>query len=192
MSSALPGADVRGFYHALGIELADWAQQEASVACFADPDAHARQDRDASCSVNVEAGVWRCHGCGAAGGPYDAATARGRTPREAMELLVSYGLAERHPVGQRSPQRRVAVADSRSRPPGGRVPGRVALKVGEPGVVCWGDQLARLPWPPRVLRPAQRRVWSREVLLGLECGRITIPIRNGGRVAWAAALRPEP
>ena len=31
MSNTLPGADVRGFYAALGIELPGWAQQEASV-----------------------------------------------------------------------------------------------------------------------------------------------------------------
>jgi hypothetical protein len=52
VSSTLPGADVRGFYAALRIELPGWAQQEASVRCFANPDAHG--DRDPSCSVNVE------------------------------------------------------------------------------------------------------------------------------------------
>ena len=56
VSGTLPGADVRGFYSALGIELPGWAQEEASIACFADPDAHARGDRDPSCSVNVETG----------------------------------------------------------------------------------------------------------------------------------------
>ena len=52
------GADVRGFYQALGIELPGWAQREASVGCFANPDAHAHGDRDPSCSVNVETGAW--------------------------------------------------------------------------------------------------------------------------------------
>jgi hypothetical protein len=75
----------------LGVALAEWAQAEASVSCFAHPEAHARHDRDASCSVNVEPGLWNCHGCGEGGGAYDAATARGRTPREAMDLLVSCG-----------------------------------------------------------------------------------------------------
>ena len=62
MSGTLAGADVRGFYRALGIELPAWTLPEASVACFADPDAHAHGDRDPSCSVNVR----RAHG--AAGG----------------------------------------------------------------------------------------------------------------------------
>jgi hypothetical protein len=57
VSGTLPGADVRGFYAALGIELPGWAQQEASVACFADPDAHRHGDRDPSCSVNVQTGL---------------------------------------------------------------------------------------------------------------------------------------
>ena len=77
MSGTLPGADVRGFYRALGVELPGWAKREAPVACFADPDAHAHGDRDPSCSVNVESGAWHCWGCGAAGGAYDAALARG-------------------------------------------------------------------------------------------------------------------
>ena len=62
MTGTLPGADVRGFYQALGIELSGWAQREASVACFAAPDAHAHGDRDPSCSVNVETGAWHCWG----------------------------------------------------------------------------------------------------------------------------------
>ena len=49
MTGTLPGADVRGFYQSLGIELWGWAQHEAPVRCFADPDAHARGDRDPSC-----------------------------------------------------------------------------------------------------------------------------------------------
>ena len=97
MSSTLPGADVRGFYAALGIELPGWAQQEASIGCFANPDAHARGDRDPSCSVNVETGAWRCWGCGAKGGAFDAALARGLDSRQAFELKVAYGLAERDP-----------------------------------------------------------------------------------------------
>jgi hypothetical protein len=39
VTGALPGADVRGFYQALGIELPGGAQHEAPVRCFADPDA---------------------------------------------------------------------------------------------------------------------------------------------------------
>jgi len=58
MSRTLPGADVRGFYAALGIELSGWAHREASVACLSDRDAHAHGDRDPSCSVSIETGVW--------------------------------------------------------------------------------------------------------------------------------------
>ena len=81
MSGTLPGADVRGFYQALGIELPGWAQREASVGCFANPDAHAHGDRDPSCSVNVETGAWHCWGCGAKGGAFDAAIVRGLDSR---------------------------------------------------------------------------------------------------------------
>ena len=73
MTSTLAGADIRGFYSALGIELPDWATVEASVRCFADPDAHAHDDRDPSCSINLTHGAWHCWGCGAKGGAYDAA-----------------------------------------------------------------------------------------------------------------------
>jgi hypothetical protein len=97
VSGTLPGADVRGFYQALGIELPGWAQREASVGCFANPDAHAHGDRDPSCSVNVETGAWHCWGCGAKGGAFDAAIVRGLDSRQAFELKVAYGLAERDP-----------------------------------------------------------------------------------------------
>ncbi len=97
MSGTLPGADVRGFYQALGIELPGWAQREASVGCFANPDAQAHGDRDPSCSVNVESGAWHCWGCGAKGGAFDAAIVRGLDSGQAFELKVAYGLAERDP-----------------------------------------------------------------------------------------------
>jgi hypothetical protein len=95
VTGTLPGADVRGFYRALGIELPGWAEREAPVGCFADPGAHAHGDRDPSCSVNLESGAWHCWGCGAAGGAYDAALARGRQPREAIDLMIAHGLATR-------------------------------------------------------------------------------------------------
>ena len=122
MSGTLPGADVRGFYSALGIELPGWAQLEASIACFVDPDAHARGDRDPSCSVNVESGVWHCWGCGAKGGAYDAALARGLGSRQAFELKVAYGLATRG-CGSGRPARRSTPPRRNDQPPardGGR------------------------------------------------------------------------
>jgi hypothetical protein len=103
VTGTLPGADVRGFYQALGIELPGWSRREASVACFSRPDAHAHGDRDPSCSVNVETGAWRCWGCGAAGGAYDAALACGRDPRGAIELMITHGLAIRRAVGLNKP-----------------------------------------------------------------------------------------
>src|SRR6266699_3569735 len=79
MSHTLADADIRGYYAALGIQLPGWAGTEATVRCFADPDAHRRSDHDPSCSVNLEHGAWHCHACGAKGGAFDAATARGYT-----------------------------------------------------------------------------------------------------------------
>ena len=89
------GGDVRGFYLALGVELPGWVHTEAPVRCFADPDAHQHQDRDASCSVNLQSGAFNCHGCGAHGGTYDAALAKGLSPREAIDLMIAHGLTQR-------------------------------------------------------------------------------------------------
>ncbi|MGB0091253.1 MAG: hypothetical protein WBP81_01745 [Solirubrobacteraceae bacterium] len=49
----LPGADIPGYYHQLGIQPPERARHEASVRCFADSGAHRREDRNPSCSVNV-------------------------------------------------------------------------------------------------------------------------------------------
>jgi hypothetical protein len=104
VSGTLPGAGVRGFYRALGIELPGWARREAPVGCFADPGAHAHGDRDPSCSVNLEWGTWHRWGC-AAGGAYDAAVACGRDRREPIDLMIAHGLTTRRAgrgCGQRS------------------------------------------------------------------------------------------
>ena len=93
MTADHPG-DVRGFYAALGIDLPDRALRNAASRCFAAPESHANADRSPSCSINLASGVWKCHGCGAHGGPYDAALVAGRTPRSAMTLLIEHGLAE--------------------------------------------------------------------------------------------------
>lgn len=82
--------DVARFYAELGIELKE--MRESPVRCFANPDAHRHDDRNASASVNTETGAWNCHGCGKAGGPYDAALALGRQPAETMQLLERYEL----------------------------------------------------------------------------------------------------
>ena len=120
MNGTEPGGDVRGFYAALGVPLPAWAHTEAPVRCFADPDAHRHEDRNPSCSVNLHSGAFNCHGCGAHGGAYDAALATGRSPREAIDLMVKNGLgavivtAGSKPNGiftERDVLKRVAVKD---------------------------------------------------------------------------------
>ena len=91
----LPGADIRGYYQKLGIQLPERPCFEASVRCFANPDAHRREDRNPSCSVNLVSGAWKCHACGAHGGAYDAAWRTGYTPRAAIDLMIAHGLTDR-------------------------------------------------------------------------------------------------
>ncbi len=97
MNATQPVADVRGFYAALGVPLPEWAHSEAPVRCFTNPDAHASHDRHPSCSVNGHSGAFNCHGCGAHGGAYDAALAAGRSPREAIDLMINHALTDRRP-----------------------------------------------------------------------------------------------
>ncbi len=85
---------VQSFYQALGIKIADGAS-EASVRCFANPDAHTHRDRDASCSINTTTGLWRCHGCGASGNAYQAALACGRSRDNAQALIAEHDLNDR-------------------------------------------------------------------------------------------------
>ena len=194
MSVAPVGGDVRGFYAALGVQLPDWGGPELAVGCFANPDGHANGDRNASCSVNVESGLWNCHGCGVGGGPYDAADALGRTPREAIDLLVSFGLAQRRPAnerpaGARSPVTRRPVAGVAS------VRARGELAVGAGELERWRSGLREV-WPPRVLRAEQRKLWSLATLCELGCGwdrgRVMIPVRDGaGRLCGVLRYAPR-
>jgi hypothetical protein len=184
VTGTLPGADVRGLYGALGIELPEWAKRDAAVRCFAGPGAHAHGDRDPSCSVNVETGAWHCWGCGAAGGAYDAALARGLSARAAIDLMIAHGLAVRRADAPEDTRPRAAKsAGDRS---SGRVPAaasRAALDADERWLAEARARLASLVWPPRVLRPEQACVWSRATLFELGCGwergRVIIPIRSG-------------
>ena len=102
------------------------------MACFADPDAHAHGDRDPSCSVNVETGAWHCWGCGAAGGAYDAALARGLSARDAIDLMIAHGLTARR-TGAPPPRRASSPAGGTTRaaerPP--RPPARIELDADE-------------------------------------------------------------
>ncbi|MGZ4329729.1 MAG: toprim domain-containing protein [Solirubrobacteraceae bacterium] len=173
----LPGADIRGYYNQLGIPLPDRPGPELSVRCFADPGSHRREDRDPSCSVNAVNGAWRCHGCGARGGAYDAALAVGHTPRAAIDLMITYGLIERR-AQLRTARELIDAAPSRARDI--ERPARPVLNITEQDVDRWQTALSRRP--SFLTRLADERGWHyatmRELGLGLHQGRITIPIRN--------------
>ena len=133
--------------------------------------------------MNVETGAWRCWGCGAKGGAFDAALARGLDSRQAFELKVAYGLAERDPERPARSGTPAARTAARSTPRQLAPPSRRATVVADEQQLAEAHaRLARLVWPPRVLRDEQRRVWSRATLLELGCGwergRVLVPIRN--------------
>jgi hypothetical protein len=195
MTATATGADVRGFYLALGVELAGWAHTEAPVRCFADPDAHQHQDRDASCSVNLASGAFNCHGCGAHGGAYDAALATNLSPREAIDLMVAHGLTQRRPGSHVSRQSSAAPARDTSPAAAHRngvraratrrvAPARSAadqqavFAVDRELIDAWAEALggnrelldrlrAERRWDERILR---------ELRVGFDGERITIPI----------------
>ena len=170
--------DVAAFYAALGIDLPAWAQRNAAVRCFANPDAHARNDRTPSCSVSLESGAWLCHGCGAHGGAYDAAIALGHSPRSAIDLMVRYGLADRRaPDGHRNRVPRARVTPTR----GSGHPER-RLAATEADVQRWHRALMSAHSTALRHRLARERGWDElaieELGLGLDGSRITIPIRE--------------
>lgn len=169
--------DICAFYAALGVQLPAWAKREASVRCFAHPDAHNRGDRSPSCSISLLSGAWNCHGCGAHGGAYDAAVAAGHTPRSAMDLLIEHRLAT-----PRAPDHKAAarIHGTGSRPavPMPAVPS--AFAADEAAVERWAEMLgadSRL-----VRRLMLERAWGsraiRELHVGFDGARITIPVRN--------------
>lgn len=167
--------DARGFYTALGVSLAPRAEREAAVACFADPDAHRRGDRDPSCSVNLASGAWQCHACGANGGAYDAALLFGRTSRQAIDLMVFHGLTERRTSRlhrREGPGPRVTRSINRPH----CVP---QLEISDGQLQGWG---ARLQGDERLLGDLmRRRAWTADVLARYEVGwdgrRIVFPVR---------------
>lgn len=199
MSLTLPGADVRGFYHQLGIALPNAPRADVSIRCFADPDTHRRADRDPSCSVNTITGTWRCHGCGARGGAYDAALAKGHTPRSAIDLMIAHGLTERRGRLQTA---RELLQGPRCPPATYTPPARAArhdqataatLPVTEHDVARWQEALSRRLGV--LARLAEERGWRYQTMraleLGIDCGRITIPIRDANR-ALRGLLRYQP
>ena len=177
-----PPADVPAFYAALGIELPGWAHTNATVRCFADPGAHAHEDRNPSCSVSLEHGAWRCWACGARGGAYDAALAHGHTPAAAMQLLVHHGLAELSDDSDQ-PRRRVA---RRTSPNGTTWRPRErqcsSLAVTDADVAAWSRALVGergRRWRARLERERlSSPAVMRELELGYNRARITIPIRD--------------
>jgi len=200
---ALPAADIRGYYQQLGIQVPQQARVEASLRCFADPAAHRREDRDASCSVNLLSGAWNCHACGARGGAYDAALAKGHTPRSAIDLMIAHGLIERRarirtarellrdPAGSR-----IVRAHARGPAPPGEDPvSRIALQVSERDISRWQATLSRRPC--RLARLTAERGWRYETIraleLGHDYGRITIPIRDArGELQGLLRYQPKP
>jgi hypothetical protein len=177
----LDGADIRGFYAALGIPLPGWAGTDVSVRCFADPEAHARGDRDPSCSVNLTHGAWHCHGCGASGGPFDAAIYQGLSSRSAIDLMICHGLTQRRAPASHQPARgTLRRADVRPRP---KPPPVAPFTVGEADVRRWREALNRdVAMTERLVH---HRAWRPETMhlfeVGAHRGRITIPLRDHRR-----------
>ena len=199
----LPGADIRGYYQRLGIHLPAQARLDASVRCFANPDPHRREDRNPSCSVNLVSGAWKCHACGARGGAYDAAWRKGYTPRDAIDLMIAYGLTERRSRLQTaralldaSARPSHTDARSRARTRGGEHPDeRSALKVTDQDIARWQTALSRRPSLLATL--ARERGWRHETIRALELGhdrgRITIPIRDArGELQGLLRYQPKP
>jgi hypothetical protein len=171
--------DVRAFYATLGIQLRAAAAPNATVRCFAQPDAHQHDDRSPSCSISLTSGAWNCHGCGARGGAYDAALATGNSPRSAMELVIAHGLAdrrrpERQPTSRRAPH---AGPPAKAAPAPAAVTPRAA---DEHNIASWAATLEDNSRLTR--RLALERAWGirviRQLQIGFDGARITIPIRD--------------
>jgi 5S rRNA maturation endonuclease (ribonuclease M5) len=173
--------NVRAFYASIGIELPVRATLNATVRCFAQPDAHQHGDSSPSCSVSLASGAWNCHGCGARGGAYDAALATGHSPRSAMELLIAHGLAE-HRGSERQPTNRPA---THAQPVARAKPLRTLaattpLAADEDDIASWAATLERNARLTR--RLALERGWGirviRQLQIGFDGDRITIPVRD--------------
>jgi hypothetical protein len=180
MTQALAGADIRGYYAALGIQIPGWARTEASIRCFAGPDAHQRGDRDPSCSVNLEHGAWHCHACGASGGAFDAATARGYSDRGAIDLMVAYRLTEHRPYRRSNAkigQRFGSIPARPTKPP------RTPMRPTREDIDRW--QAALAADTDLIAKLARDRGWLYatmiELEIGVDRGRITIPVRDDQR-----------
>ncbi len=194
-----PG-DVRSFYAQLGVELPGWSRREAPVRCFADPESHARGDRDPSCSVNLASGAWSCHGCGSSGGAYDAALLHGRNAREAIDLMIDCGLTQRRdPSRNRTGTPRTASQPAR-RPRGAAITQPRSSKsapgprASEPELAAWARRL--LGDQPLLDRLARGRAWSEDVIerhgVGWDGTHIILPVRDLERRLVAVARYAPP
>jgi hypothetical protein len=190
MTRTLAGADIRGYYAALGVPIPDWARTETTVRCFAAPDAHRRDDHDPSCSVNLEHGAWHCHACGAKGGAFDAARARGYSDRGAIDLMVAYGLTEHRAYGQRNAEARPTPESISTRLAKSR---RAPLRAIERDIDRW--QAALAADTDLIARLSRSRGWlyatMLELELGVDRGRVTIPVRDDVR-RLVGLLRYQP
>jgi hypothetical protein len=186
VNATQPGGDARAFYAALGMPLPGWAHTEAPVRCFINPDAHGHHDRNPSCSVNLHSGAFNCHGCGAHGGAFDAALAVGRSPREAIDLMIAHGLTDRRPRPDPAPGPTThPAAPSSARI---RIPSPAADASNHPAawsLSCNGQDVRRwaraLGDNPRLLaRLRGERGWAPDTLrrweIGFDGERITVPI----------------
>ncbi len=195
--ATLPGADIRGYYAALGIELPAWSKEQASVRCFADPDDHEHADHNPSCSVSLSTGAWNCHGCGAHGGAYDAALTQNHTPRSAIDLMIAHGITERRARTAAGPGARLSRAHQPFAAARPALAERSRFTIAERDIQRWQQVLARRPALLTAL--IRERGWSyqtmREFELGLDqlCQRITIPIRDPvGQLQGLMRYDPSP
>ena len=185
MSATQLGGNARGFYAALEVPLPGWAHTEAPVRCFTNPDAHAHHDQHPSCSVNVHSGAFNCHGCGAHGGAYDAALALGRSPREAIDLMIAHGLTDRRPQLDPAPRAPAARSEGSVRIPSPAAdasnrPVASSLSCSVEDVRRWARALSD---KPRLLaRLRAERGWDPNALrrwgIGFDGERITVPITD--------------
>jgi 5S rRNA maturation endonuclease (ribonuclease M5) len=173
--------NVTAFYASIGIELPARATLNATVRCFAQPDAHRHGDSSPSCSVSLASGAWNCHGCGARGGAYDAALTTGHTPRSAMELLITHSLAEPRAADYRPTDRQAKHAPLARKANRAPAPAAVTpLTADEDDIASWAamlDDNGRL-----TRRLALERAWGirviRQLQIGFDGARITIPVRD--------------
>lgn len=182
--------NVAWFYEQLAVGLGHPRGEQAPVRCFAAPQDHQREDRRPSASVNLVTGAWFCHGCGRGGGAYDAALARGRTPRQAMDLLRAAGHTD-IAARRNGHARAVTPSPAVHRQPRTSVP----LGITEQDVAGWSRALAAAPaGAMRIL--AARGLRLEELLkwgVGWDGGRLTLPVRDGaGGLAGLVRYTPWP